>query len=112
MYRHYVAIAPYKNSEQDVWAPEHLGAGACASEIVGVRHTSNVYVITGTHYFHQSNFYFKQHHFHQEKIYLLKISCIDPASISVKKDYFHQDNIHLEITHCILAKSESSFHFS
>src|SRR6218665_854360 len=30
----------------------------------------------------------------------------------LKKDYFHQNNIHLEITHCILAKGESSFHFS
>jgi len=62
--------------------------GACASEILGVRHTSNVYVITGTHYFHQSNLHFKQHQFHLEKIYLLRISCIDPASISAKEGLF------------------------
>src|SRR6218665_707782 len=30
----------------------------------------------------------------------------------LRKDYFHQNNIHLEITHCILAEGESSFHFS
>src|SRR6218665_2316071 len=30
----------------------------------------------------------------------------------LRKDYFHQNNIHLELTHCILAKGESSFHFS
>src|SRR6218665_2908649 len=67
--------------------PYHTGA--CASEILGVRHTSYVYVITGTHYFHHSNFYFKQHRFHPENTYLLRISCIDhPASISVKGGLF------------------------
>jgi len=65
-----------------------LGAGACASEILGVRQTSNVYATTGTHYFHQSNFYFKQHRFHPEKIYLLRICCIDPDPISVKEGLF------------------------
>ena len=66
-----------------------LGAGACASEILGVGQSSNVNAITGTHYFHQSNFYFRQHHFHLEKIYLLRINiCIDPASISVKEGLF------------------------
>ena len=74
--------------EQDVWAPERLGAGACASEILGARMTSNVYVITGTRYFHQSNFHFKHRHFHPEKIYLLRIVCIDPASISVNEGLF------------------------
>src|SRR6218665_2131298 len=49
---------------------------------------SNVYAITGTHYFHQSNFNFKHHHFHPEKIYLLRFVCIDPASISVKEGLF------------------------
>ena len=63
-------------------------AGACASEILGVWRTSNVNVIAGTHYFHQSNFCFRQYHFHPEKIYLLRIVCIDPASISVKKELF------------------------
>src|SRR6218665_3674682 len=77
---------------------------------------SNVYAITGTHYFHQSNFNFrpKHHHFHPEKIYLLRFVCIDPASISVKEGLFssRQHSLHLEITHCILAKGESSFHFN
>src|SRR6218665_2361255 len=67
--------------EQGVWAPGRLGAGACASEIHGVGHSSNVYVITATHYFHQSNFYSRQDHFHSEKICLLRSFCIDPASI-------------------------------
>ena len=53
-----------------------------------IRQSSNVYAIRGTHYFHQSNFYFKQHHFDPEKIYLLRICCIDPAFISVKKGLF------------------------
>ena len=75
-------------TEQDVWAPGRLGAGACASEILGVGQSSNVYAIKGTRYFHQSNFYFKHHHFHREKIYLLRIVCIDPASISVKEGLF------------------------
>jgi len=97
-------------AEQDVLAPGRLGAGACASEIRGVGQSSNVYAITGTHYFHQSNFYFKPHHFHPEQIYLLRIVCID--LFPIRKDYFHQDNIHLEITHCTLAKGESSFHCS
>jgi len=74
--------------EQDDWAPGSLGAGARASEILGVRQTSNVYAITGTHYFHQSNFYFNQKHFHPEKVYLLRISCSDPTSISVKERLF------------------------
>jgi len=37
----------------------HLGAGACASEILGVGQSSNVNTITVMHYFHQSNFYFR-----------------------------------------------------
>jgi len=65
-----------------------LGAGASASEILGVGQLSNVYAITGTHYFHQSNFNFKHHHFHPEKIYLLRIVCIEPASISVTEVLF------------------------
>src|SRR6218665_3694982 len=75
-------------SEQNVWAPGRLGAGACASEILGVGQSSDAYAITGTRYFHQSNFHFKHHHFHPEKIYLLRIFCIDPASISVKEGLF------------------------
>jgi len=42
--------------EQDVWALGRLGAGACASEIHGIGQSPNVYAITGTHYFYQSNF--------------------------------------------------------
>src|SRR6218665_1767765 len=109
-----IRVVRLKIPEQDVWAPERLGAGACASEIHSVGH-SNVYAITGTHYFHQSNFYFKHHHFHPEKIYLLRIVCIDPASISVKEGLFSSKQhrpLHLEIIHCILANCESSFHFS
>jgi len=89
-----------------------LGADASASEILGVVQLSNVYAITGTQYFHQSNFNFKHHHFLLEIIYLLRFVCIDPALFPLRKDYFHQNNIHWEITHCILAKGESSFHFS
>src|SRR6218665_3081034 len=70
-------------TEQDIWAPGRLGAGASASEILGVGQSSNVYAITGTHYFHQSIFYFRQNHCHTEKSYLLRIGCIDSASTSV-----------------------------
>jgi len=62
-----------------------LDTGACASEILGVQNSSNVTAVSGKHYFHQSNFYFTQHHFHPEKIYLLGIFGVDPASISVKE---------------------------
>jgi len=65
-----------------------LGAGASASELLGVGQLPNVYAMTGTHYFHQFNFNFKQHHFHPEKIYLLRFVCIDPASIYVKEGLF------------------------
>jgi len=65
-----------------------LGTGACASEILGAGQSSNVNAITGMHYFHQSNFYFRQHHFHPEEIFLLRIFSIDPASIFVKKGLF------------------------
>ena len=75
-------------TKQDVWMEEHFGAGACTSEILGIGQSLNVNATTGTHYFHQSNFYYRQHHFHQEKIYLLRLCCIDPASISVKKGLF------------------------
>jgi|SRR6218665_426404 len=37
-----VCLKPFR-SEQDVWAPGRLGAGACASEILGVGQLSNVY---------------------------------------------------------------------
>src|SRR6218665_53295 len=82
--------------EHDEDGAGRLGAGTfggwrlciCASEILCVVQSSNVYVITLTHYFHQSNLYFRQHHFRPEKIYLLRISCIDPASSSVKKGLF------------------------
>jgi len=74
--------------KQDVWAQGHLGAGAFASEILGVGQLSNVNAITGTHYFHQSNFYFRKHHFHPEKLYLLRNFSIDPVSISVKEGLF------------------------
>jgi len=59
-----------------------------ASEIFGVGQSSNVYAISGTRYFHQSNFYFKHQHFHPEKIYFLRNFCIDTASISVKEGLF------------------------
>jgi len=65
-----------------------LGAGACASKILGICQSSNVNATTGMHYFHQSNFFFGQQHFHPEKIYLLRIICIDPASISVMEGLF------------------------
>ena len=65
-----------------------LGAGACASELLGIGQSSNVIAISGKHYFHQSKFYFRQHHFHSEKIYLLRNFCIDPASISIKEGLF------------------------
>ena len=65
-----------------------FGRRACSNEILGVGQSSNVCAITGTHYFHQSNFYFKHHYFHPEKIYLLRIVCIDPASISVTEELF------------------------
>src|SRR6218665_2275850 len=74
--------------EQDVWAPGRLGAGAFASEILGVGQLSNVYAVTGAHYFHKCNFSFKHHHFHSDKIYLLRFVCIDPASISIKEGLF------------------------
>jgi len=61
-----------KIMKQDVWAPGHFGAGACASEILGsIGQSSNVTAISGKHYFHQSNF--RHHHFHLEKIYLLRL---------------------------------------
>jgi len=63
-----------------------LGAGA--SEIRGVRQSSNVTAVSGKHYFHQYNFYFTQHHFRPEKIYLLRIFSIDSASISVMEELF------------------------
>jgi len=72
---------------RDVWSQGRLGAGACASEIFGVWQSSNVNAITGTHYYHQSGFYFMQFRFHPEKIHLLRIACIDPASI------FHLERI-------------------
>jgi len=36
-------------AEQDVWAPGRLGAGACASEILGIGQSSNAYAIQWTH---------------------------------------------------------------
>jgi len=39
-------------TEQDVWALGCLGAGAYASEILGVGQSSNVTAISGKHYFH------------------------------------------------------------
>ena len=73
---------------QDVWVQGGLGTGACASEILGIGQSSNVNATTGTYYFHQSNFYIRWHHFHPEKIYLLRIFCIDQASILVKEGLF------------------------
>ena len=75
-------------TEQDVSAQGRFGAGTCAREILGVGQSSNVIAISGKHDFHQSNFYFRQHDFHPEKIYLLRIFCIDPASTSVKEGLF------------------------
>jgi len=75
-------------AEQDVWAQRRFGAGACMSEILGVWQSSNVTAISGKNYFHQSNFYFTQHHIAPEKIYLLRIFCIDPASNAVKEGLF------------------------
>jgi len=88
-----------------------LGVGACASKILGTGQSSNVNAITGIHYFHQSNFYFRQHHFsYREKIYLIRIFCIDPASISIKKELFssQQHTLRNNSLHPI----QSSFHFS
>src|SRR6218665_1228566 len=48
----------------------------------------NVTAISGKHYSHQSNFYFRQHHFHPEKIYIQRFVCIDSASISVKEGLY------------------------
>src|SRR6218665_3472771 len=39
----------------------------------------------------------RQHHFHKQKIYLLRMFSIDPASISVKKGLFHKNNIALHV---------------
>jgi len=35
---------------------KRLGAGACASEILGIEPSLNVNTIKGTHYFHQSTY--------------------------------------------------------
>ena len=75
-------------AEQDVWAPGRFCASACASETLSIGQSSNAYAITGTRYFHQSNFHFKHHLFHPEEIYLLRIFCINPASIFVKEGLF------------------------
>src|SRR6218665_1577038 len=49
---------------RDVWVPR-----ACASEILGVGQSSMYnYAITGTRYFHQSNFHFKNHRLIWNKI--------------------------------------------
>ena len=88
MYR-YNTILPFSTHCPEQRAQGHLGTGACASEIIGVGQSSNVTAMSGKHYFHQSNFYFRQHHFHPEKIYLLReIFSIDLVSISVKEGLF------------------------
>src|SRR6218665_2262536 len=72
----------------DVWLNRR--PGACASEILVVGQSSNVGLtaISGKLYFHHCNFYFRQHHYYPEKIYLLRIFFIGPASISVKERLF------------------------
>src|SRR6218665_2208224 len=84
-----------KGTEQNVLAPEHLGPGACSSEILGIGQPSNVNAITGKHYF--INYFINLTSvigsiiFIPRKSYLLRISCIDPASISVllTKNFLH-----------------------
>src|SRR6218665_2424039 len=97
-------------AEQDVWVPRRLGAGACASEILGVRQSSNVTAISGKHYFHQSNFHFTQHHFHPEKIYLGLLSffaLIQPIFMLIKKGLFSSKEYTLRnIIHCICILSK------
>src|SRR6218665_3938873 len=98
---------------RDIWAQGRLGAGACASEILGVGQSSNVYAISGKHCFHQSNFYFRQHRLYPVKIYLLRIFALIKPLFSSEKDYFHQNNsLHLEIIHCNPSKDDYNFHFS
>ena len=41
-----------------------------------------------TYYFRQSNFYLRQHHIHQDKLYLIRIPFIYPVSVSVKEGLF------------------------
>src|SRR6218665_2237991 len=45
----------------------------------------------------------RQHHFHKQKIYLLRIFPLIQPLFPLRKDYFHQNNIdlHVEIIHCI-----------
>src|SRR6218665_1563248 len=47
----------------------------------------------------------RQHHFHKQKIYLLRIFPLIQPLFPLRKDYFHQNNIdlHVEIIHCIQA---------
>src|SRR6218665_1405137 len=82
-----------KGTEQNVLAPEHLGPGACSSEILGIGQPSNVNAITGKHYFINPTSVIGSIIFIPRKStkYLLRISCIDPASISVllTKNFLH-----------------------
>jgi len=47
----------------------------------------------------------RQHHFHKQKIYLLRIFLLIQTLFPLRKNYFHQNNIylHAEIIHCIQA---------
>ena len=47
----------------------------------------------------------RHHHFHKEKIYLLRFFLLIRPLFPLRKDYFHQNNIDLqvEIIHCIQA---------
>src|SRR6218665_918249 len=68
----------------------HLGAGMFGCRHLCERRHGTVIKVTsisGKHYFHQSNFYFRQHHFHPEKISLLRMFCIDPAYFRSSKQH-------------------------
>ena len=84
----------------------------CKQNFWRIRKSSKVNAITGTRYFHKSNFIFRQHHFHPEKIYLLRMFALIQPLFPLRKDYFHQNRIHLEIINCMLFKGECSFYFS
>src|SRR6218665_4159206 len=66
---------------RDVWAQGRLGACTCASKILGVWQPLNVNAVTGNALFSSIHLLLRQHHFHPEKICLLRIF----ALISVKK---------------------------
>src|SRR6218665_451516 len=50
--------------------------------------------------------------FIQRKSTYYELFALSQPLFPLRKYYFHQNNIHLEVTHCMLTKGESSFHFS